>query len=118
VTKRWGELTEFRRDCLRVVRRLQDREEHVNGQDIQRDLQRRYGESVNHGRLYPNLDTLIDEGLVQKERLDGRTNQYELTARGLELLEREFAEFAADVGVGTGNQHRGDELTPVIEEEA
>lgn len=105
MTKRWGELTEFRRDCLRAVRRLElHREDPVTGQAIKRDLQRRYDESVNHGRLYPNLDHLIDEGLLGKEMLDGRTNTYALSARGRELLERELAEFAEDVGIGDSSQ--------------
>lgn len=39
-------------------------------------------ESINHGRLYPNLDGLVDKGLVKKDELDRRTNGYTTTARG------------------------------------
>jgi predicted transcriptional regulator len=45
-----------------------------------------YGEEINHGRLYPNLDTLVDHGLVAKSELDKRTNHYELTDDGLEVI--------------------------------
>ena len=33
-------------------------------------------------RLYPNLDTLVDKGLVEKGQRDRRTNFYTLTRRG------------------------------------
>jgi DNA-binding PadR family transcriptional regulator len=36
--------------------------------------------------LYPNLDTLIDKGYVTKSQLDDRTNRYELTDAGREVL--------------------------------
>jgi hypothetical protein len=44
------------------------------------------GEEVNHGRLYPNLDTLVEHGLVEKSELDKRTNHYELTNDGVQLI--------------------------------
>jgi hypothetical protein len=45
-----------------------------------------YGEEINHGRLYPNLDTLVDRGVVEKSELDKRTNHYELTDDGVQLI--------------------------------
>ena len=44
-----------------------------------------YGE-VNHGRLYPNLDQLVDRGLIEKSALDRRTNEYALTDEATSLL--------------------------------
>jgi DNA-binding PadR family transcriptional regulator len=41
---------------------------------------------VNHGRLYPNLDDLVEMGLVEKSELDKRTNQYALTDEGYQAL--------------------------------
>jgi len=41
---------------------------------------------VNHGRLYPNLTDLVEEGLLRKKEKDGRTNLYELTPLGIELI--------------------------------
>ena len=41
-----------------------------------------YGEEVDHGRLYPNLDTLAEGGFVDKTSVDARRNGYELTGRG------------------------------------
>lgn len=45
-------------------------------------LREHYSKEIQHGRLYPNLDTLVDKGLVEKEQKDGRTNAYALTRRG------------------------------------
>lgn len=44
-------------------------------------------EDVNHGRLYPNLDELVDAGLVRKTERDKRTNNYTLTEEGSEQIE-------------------------------
>lgn len=42
---------------------------------------------INHGRLYPNLDTLVNKELVEKEKLDRRTNFYDITEDAKELIE-------------------------------
>jgi DNA-binding PadR family transcriptional regulator len=100
MTERWHELSEFQRDVLRAVRRLEVHEDtRLHGLAIKRELQRRYGREVNTGQLYPNLDQLVDAGLLAKRPLDGRTNGYQLTERGRDLLERELAAFATDVGI-------------------
>lgn len=39
-------------------------------------------DEIQHGRLYPNLTTLADKGLIEKEEADGRTNHYSATPRG------------------------------------
>ena len=41
---------------------------------------------MNHGRLYPNLDTLVTKGLVEKGTIDRRSNSYTLTERGERML--------------------------------
>ncbi|MCL7418855.1 MAG: PadR family transcriptional regulator, partial [Halalkalicoccus sp.] len=37
---------------------------------------------IHHSRLYPNLDTLVDKGLVEKGEVDRRSNYYRVTSRG------------------------------------
>ena len=37
---------------------------------------------VNHGRLSPNLDDIVEKNLVEKGKLDKRTNIYTLTGEG------------------------------------
>jgi len=51
-------------------------------------------DEINHGQLYPNLDTLTDKGLVEKVEVDRRTNGYKLSVRGKQALEN-YAEFVA-----------------------
>ncbi len=37
---------------------------------------------IYHARLYPNLNEVVDKGLVEKGELDKRPNYYTITARG------------------------------------
>lgn len=86
------ELSAFQRDTLRLIAGM---EETPIGLDIKRALEDYYGEDVNHGRLYPNLDTLVEGGYITKEEVDGRTNAYELSEQAQEAL-RARDEFNAE----------------------
>ena len=77
------ELTGFQRDLLYVAAG----KDQPSGQVIKEELERKFGE-ITHGRLYPNLDTLVNEGLVQKGERNRRTNFYEITDEGTAALER------------------------------
>ncbi|ACM58837.1 helix-turn-helix transcriptional regulator [Halorubrum lacusprofundi] len=77
------ELTGFQRDLLYCVAALNE----PSGLEIGSELSEYSSTEVNHGRLYPNLNDLIEEGLLSKEEKDGRTNLYELTPLGIELIE-------------------------------
>lgn len=48
---------------------------------------KKHVDNVTHGRLYPNLDALVEHSLVDKESQDQRTNYDELTENGDELVE-------------------------------
>ena len=75
------ELTAFQQNILTILA-----EEPRYGLAIKRELEAYYDSEVNHGRLYPNLDDLVEMGLVEKSELDKRTNQYELTDEGYEAV--------------------------------
>jgi DNA-binding PadR family transcriptional regulator len=75
------DLTAFQRNILIVLA-----EGPNYGLAIKEDLEAYYGEDVNHGRLYPNLDRLVEMGLIEKGELDKRTNEYELTDAGFAAL--------------------------------
>ena len=77
------DLTGFQRDILYVLGGL----ESPKGLAIKDELDRYYSTDINHGRLYPNLDALVEKGLVEKGRIDDRTNSYSLTGRGRRELE-------------------------------
>jgi DNA-binding PadR family transcriptional regulator len=76
-----SELTAFQQNILTILA-----EEPRYGLAIKRELESYYGSEVNHGRLYPNLDDLVELDLVEKSELDKRTNQYALTDEGYETL--------------------------------
>lgn len=57
-----------------------------NGLEIKDAIEGYYDESINHGRLYPNLDDLHEKELLSKEKEDGRTNIYGVTSQGQETI--------------------------------
>ena len=75
------ELTAFQQNILTILA-----EEPRYGLAIKRELETYYDSEVNHGRLYPNLDELVEMELVEKSELDKRTNQYALTDDGYEAV--------------------------------
>lgn len=109
-----GDLTKFRLDCLFVIAGYQQGRFHdgrhrgdaPHGLAIKDTLEGRYGKKIHHGRLYPNLDTLIDQGLVEKTELDRRTNGYELTDDGWELLHRRMQWTLGCIDGDTGGDER------------
>ena len=72
------DLTGFQRDLLYVLAGLKT----PHGLALKDELETYYENEVHHGRLYPNLDTLVNKGLVSKGARDDRTNEYTLTRRG------------------------------------
>lgn len=72
------DLTGFQRDLLYVIGGL----DNPKGLAIKDELEEYYDGEIHHGRLYPNLDELVEKGLVNKGSLDERTNYYSLTKRG------------------------------------
>jgi len=83
-------LTAFQRDILLAIgAHYAEDDEYPYGLAIKRSLEDYRQTAVNHGRLYPNLDSLVKEGLVEKSEIDKRTNRYELTDAGwTALMER------------------------------
>ena len=75
-------LTGFQRDLLYVIAGM----DSPKGLALKEKLDDYYATEINHGRLYPNLDALIDVGLVEKGKIDDRTNSYTLTEEGEDLL--------------------------------
>ena len=77
------DLTGFQRDCLYIIAGLKE----PHGLAIKTELEDYYEDEIHHGRLYPNLDTLVDRGLVEKGKHDERTNAYTMTRRGRQKIE-------------------------------
>jgi DNA-binding PadR family transcriptional regulator len=102
------ELTAFQQNILTILA-----EEPRYGLAIKRELETYYESEVNHGRLYPNLDDLVEMGLVEKSELDKRTNQYALTDEGyqalLDQLSWTFSKLVTD-------EERAEDLEALIED--
>jgi DNA-binding PadR family transcriptional regulator len=75
-------LTGFQRDLLYVISGM----DHASGRAIMEELEADTGQEITRGRLYPNLDALVTEGLVRKGQVDRRTNYYSLSEEGWESL--------------------------------
>lgn len=72
------DLTGFQRDLLYAIAGL----DGPKGLELKDELENYYEKEIHHGRLYPNLDALVDKGLVEKRKPDQRTNAYIPTRRG------------------------------------
>ena len=72
------DLTHFQRDLLYVIAG----KDKPHGLAIKDELEEYYEGEIHHGRLYPNLDELVEKG--QRDR---RTNFYSLTSRGQREIE-------------------------------
>lgn len=77
------DLTAFQRDLLYVIAGS----DNPHGLALKEELEDYYEGDVHHGRLYPNLDTLVEKGLVSKSAKDRRTNEYTLSKRGAREIE-------------------------------
>jgi len=78
------DLTGFQRDLLYVIAGANQ----PSGQDVKEEIEQYYSHEINHGRLYPNLDTVVNKDLkVRKGQLDRRTNYYAITKDGEEAIE-------------------------------
>jgi len=82
------ELTAFQ---LSLLATIADNDE-PSGQTIMRELEGHYesmhGDNINHGRLYPNLDALVEAGVATKGEKDARTNYYAITDGGVAMLKQ------------------------------
>ena len=76
------DLTSFQQDLLTLLAGLDE----PSGQDVKTAIETAHDTNVTHSRIYPNLDTLADEGFVEKRSVSRRTNAYPITESGEEAL--------------------------------
>lgn len=95
LTTHMYDLTGFQRDLLRGIAALTtENEQPPKGLKVLEWLEDEAGYAeVHHGRLYPNMDTLVDMGLVSKSERDRRTNEYALTQRGRREIQEHVTEW-------------------------
>ncbi|QIO25017.1 PadR family transcriptional regulator [Haloarcula sp. JP-L23] len=88
----YHELTGFQRDLLEAIAAVDG---DPYGLALKRYLDERYADPINHSRLYQNLDDLTEQGLINRDALDDRTNAYTLTDAGRRLLQRQAETLAS-----------------------
>lgn len=77
------ELTALQRDLLVVIAGATK----PSGAEIRDQINDYYERAISDGGLYPNLNTLQEEGLIEKTTTpERRRNQYTLTEHGEDLL--------------------------------
>lgn len=84
------DLTGVQRDLLYVIAGSDE----PHGLVVKEEFEDYYEQEIHHGRLYPNLDTLVEKGLIGKGQKDRQTNIYSGTSRGERGIEarREWEE--------------------------
>ncbi|MFD1647572.1 helix-turn-helix transcriptional regulator [Haloarchaeobius litoreus] len=95
----WVELTGFQRDLLTCIRRLDDGTTIPTGTTIKEAMESLYGETINHGRLYQNLNHLAECDCIDKVVVDGRTNAYYLTDGAIEMLDETAKHLVSTCGL-------------------
>ena len=89
-------LTGFQRDTLICASGLH----RPSGQAIRERLEKSTTrDEITHGQLYPNLDTLVDRGLLDRGEIDRRTNYYEVTAEGQRQIDQ-YTDWLRDFRTG------------------
>lgn len=91
------DLTGFQRDLMYVIAGMDE----PSGQEVKTRMEDVLGR-VSHGQLYPNLNELVEQGFVDKGKVDDRTNSYRLTSTGRAALRerREWEDEQVDLAVG------------------
>jgi len=77
----WYDLHGFQRELLLVAAEVGG-DELPKGLTLMSRLEDQYSDPINHGRLYTNLNDIENEGLIETEETDERTNAYRITERG------------------------------------
>ena len=95
----WVDLTGFQRDLLTCIRRLDEETTIPTGTTIKESMESLYGETINHGRLYQNLNHLAEEGCIDKVVVDGRTNAYYLTEGAIEMFDETVMQLVSTCGL-------------------
>lgn len=82
----FNQLSAFRRNILFVLAKLGP----SKGVAVKSKLQNLYAQQIKHGRLYPNLDDLVEAGYIDKSERDQRTNEYALTNKAQKALQTQI----------------------------
>ena len=77
------QLTAFQRDLLYIIASINE----PYGRGVKRRIEEYYEEGVSTGKVYQNLNKLVDYGYIEKSEIDGRTKSYTLTSKAFDSIE-------------------------------
>ena len=78
------ELSAVERDILLEATRLDNMGAHATSKQIREGIQKRH--DVGRRRVYRHLDSLLESGLLERERYDGSTYQHEVPDKSRQVL--------------------------------
>ncbi len=82
----FSELASFQRDIIIVLGNMN---KIVSANEISKNLAEMYDtDKIHSGRLYPNLNTVISEGFVERQLHDKRIEMYKITPKGMKALKQ------------------------------
>lgn len=100
-TATYNDLNDFQQDILLGARAIElDQGEPGNGLEIADVLEEHLGyDDISAGWLYPNLNTLAGQNLIEKTPLDDRSNHYAVTDESVAMLEARVQQEASLCGL-------------------
>jgi Fe2+ or Zn2+ uptake regulation protein len=97
---RWLDLTEIQQQIVKAVIEIETEVgDKPYGVAIKHILEERYGEEISNYHVYPNLNTLVEMGVIEKGQIDQRTNSYESTALARQMVAGEAEHMASLAGL-------------------
>jgi len=108
-----ADLSDFQIRALAAAASLNDSDDVAYGLAIKRELEQYYGDDVNHGRLYPNLDELEEKNLIETSQVDRRTKRYTVSDEGRKMLTADLHWLARSLGLTLQGDDHGAGVDPV-----
>ncbi|RDZ39396.1 DNA-binding protein [Haloferax sp. Atlit-10N] len=97
---RWLDLTGFQQQLVKAVIEFENQEgESPYGVQVKRSLSEWYGHEVSNAQIYPNIDDLVDMGVLDREPLDKRTKAVQSTPLARQMLAGEAEHMAHVAGL-------------------
>ena len=94
-----SDLSMLQVDMLRCIAALtpETDADGPKGIEVRDTLARRYGAPINNNRIYPRIAEFVDEGLIDRTDIDGRSHALTLTEKGVEVLQQLVVGTARDL---------------------
>ncbi|RDZ65987.1 DNA-binding protein [Haloferax sp. Atlit-12N] len=97
---RWLDLSEVEQQIVKAVIEIENEVgDDPYGVAIKHILEERYGREISNATVYPNLDDLVEMGVIEKGEIDRRTNAYHSTPLARSMVAGEAEHMASLAGL-------------------